>query len=63
MENNVVLTDDDIAVLQAALDLSIRSTERYIELNGISSLDMLSREAFEKMKEMYTRFQTDFFES
>jgi hypothetical protein len=61
MNNKVDLTDDELSVIQTSLEVSIRSFEKYIEINGESSLDFQTREAFQSMKKLHAKLNKEYF--
>lgn len=61
MENQVTLTDDELSVIMAALDLSIKSAEMYVQVNGEDSLDLATKQASIEMREVRDRLKKEYF--
>ncbi|MEH6941519.1 hypothetical protein [Bacillus sp. JJ722] len=58
MDNKVDLTDDELSVIQASLQVSILAGENYLETNG---LDYATKGTLEQMKALYVRLDKEYF--
>lgn len=61
MENTIILTDDELSVIQASLQLTLKSHEKFIQQNGEDKLDYQTRETIKEMKHLFERFDREFF--
>lgn len=61
MKNNVILTDDELSLITTSLQMTIASTEKYLSINGESSLDHVTMEAYREMKKLYERMVEEYF--
>lgn len=61
MSNNVVLTDDELCIIQSSLDMSIAAYNNFIENNGEIVLDSETRKAIKEMKQLRNRFLKEYF--
>ncbi|WP_310876954.1 hypothetical protein [Priestia megaterium] len=61
MNNQVNLTDDELATIQTSLATTLASYRKYIKLNGEDSLDLTTEETMKAMNELYKRFERDYF--
>lgn len=61
MNNTLTLTDHEICVLQTSLHMSIQSFQNYIIRCGEDRLDSVSKQTFNDMKELWERFNKEYF--
>lgn len=61
MKNEVNLTDDELSVIQAALQITIASHERYITINGMKGLTLQDLETIKEMQILYDRLRKEYF--
>ncbi|MET4562752.1 uncharacterized protein with ACT and thioredoxin-like domain [Lysinibacillus parviboronicapiens] len=59
--NNVELTDDELALMLTSLQITIASSEKYIERNGKEGLDDLTLDALEEMKILYEKMKSKYY--
>ncbi|MNW64623.1 hypothetical protein D3C74_429220 [compost metagenome] len=60
MNNNVVLTDDELSVIQTCLLVTIESQKRYMGGNN-KPLDKDSEEALKAVQSLYNRLNNEYF--
>jgi hypothetical protein len=61
MENNVILTDNDLSIIQTALTMTILSATTYKKINGEGSLDAVTESAMQEMQKLSDRLMEDHF--
>lgn len=61
MKNEVTLTDDELSVLMASLELTIMSYEKYIAQHGEITMDFLNRKAYREAKNLHVRLKRIYF--
>lgn len=61
MNNKVNLTDDELSLIQTALQLAKMSYEKYIQANGENGLDNETLEAVEGMNNLHYRLNKEYF--
>lgn len=61
MNNTLVLTDDELAVVQTSLQLTIMSVEKYKQANGDESVDFETRNTLKVATELHRRFNQEYF--
>jgi uncharacterized protein involved in exopolysaccharide biosynthesis len=63
MNNQVNLTDDELSLIQTALQLAEMSYDKYIQNNGETGLDDETQEAIKGMKDLHYRLNKEYFVS
>ena len=61
MNNKVNLTDDELSLIQASLQITIASQERYITINGMKGLSLQDLETVKEMKVLHERLNKEYF--
>jgi uncharacterized protein with ACT and thioredoxin-like domain len=61
LTNNVALTDNELSVILASLDMAIMSYERYQQQNGNVGLDYQTQKGIEEMKTLRKRLEKEYF--
>ena len=61
MNNEVKLTDDELSLIQASLQITIASQERYITINGMKGLSLQDLETVKEMKVLHERLNKEYF--
>ena len=61
MNNEVKLTDDELCLIQGALELMIVSQERYIATHTIKGLSLQDLETVQGMKVLHERLNKEYF--
>jgi hypothetical protein len=59
MFNNVVLSDDELSVIQTALQLNLLSIEKYEKQGNI--LDFATQDAKREMQQLFDRLNEEYF--
>lgn len=61
MKNKVILTDDELALIQTSLMLTLTSHKEYVEQYGEEGLDFQTKEGIKGMIELYERLKKEYF--
>ena len=61
MNNKVILTDDELCVIQTTLAMILMSHEQFVKLNGESALDQQSKNTIRDAKALHDRLQKEYF--
>lgn len=61
MENNLILTDDELSLIATSLMITISSYDKQVELHGTSSLTPAASEALVELKVLQAKLHEDFF--
>ena len=61
MNNNVKLTDDELALIATALQTTIMSHEKYVQVKGAANIDHATLEAIAGMRALLERLHKEQF--